>query len=338
VIAKREIAARLLDRSGLGRVCDHLPGRRGLVALGYHRIGNPEATLLDRGMFSATAEEFDAQLRYLKSSTDVIGLDDVETVLRGKRGRAVLLTFDDGYRDNYEVALPLLRAHGVPATFFLTTGFLDRPTVPWWDLISWMVRSTRQSDLELPRWVRWKRSLGQRDQDCTILALVTRCKSLPHQARAEFLGDLEAALEVDSREAERQFAGTLWMTWDMARAAKAAGMDLGAHTVSHPSLVHLCRQRQLEEIVECARRVREETGEAPRALSYPFGGLDRVNADTRACLREAGIPLCFSYYGGYNHPNGVDRFDLRRIRLSRLGSLDAFKFVVRLPYLSPTKD
>ncbi len=338
MIAKREFAARVLDRSGLGRVWDHMPGRRGLVALGYHRIGNPEATLLDRAMFSATAEEFEAQLRYLKSASDVIGLDDVETVLRGERGRAVLLTFDDGYRDNYEVAIPLLQAHGIRATFFLTTGFIDRPTVPWWDLISWMVRSTRRPELELPRWVGWKRWLGEGTRDSVILALVTRCKLLPQEARVDFLSDLEAALEVDSQEAEREHAATLWMTWDMARAAKAAGMDLGAHTVSHPSLVHLSRQRQLEEIVECARRLREETGEAPRALSYPFGGLDRVNTDTRACLEEAGIPFCFSYYGGYNPPGSVDRFDLRRIRLGRLASLDAFKFVVRLPSLSPTKD
>ncbi len=70
-------------------------------------------------------------------------------VLAAKRGRYGMITFDDGYRDNHATALPILKREGVTATFFVATGFIDAPRLPWWDEIAWMVRTSRQDGLEL---------------------------------------------------------------------------------------------------------------------------------------------------------------------------------------------
>jgi hypothetical protein len=130
--------ATALRRTGLGAALRRAGAWRGLLVLTYHRIGDPAESPLDRNLFSATAEEFARQVCHLARECEVIGLDDVPAALRARGGRRVLVTFDDGYRDNFELAFPLLRAAGMPAAFFLATGFLDRPRLSWWDELAWM--------------------------------------------------------------------------------------------------------------------------------------------------------------------------------------------------------
>src|ERR1700712_5414321 len=119
---RRAMAAAALERSGLGALLRLAPAWRGLVVLNYHRIGSPGDSPLDRDLWNASIEDFDAQIGFLARNFDVIGPEDVTA---RPAGRQVLVTFDDGYRDNHTAALPVLRAHGATATFFLTTGFLD---------------------------------------------------------------------------------------------------------------------------------------------------------------------------------------------------------------------
>src|ERR1700755_1848024 len=134
---RRAIAAAALERSGLGALLRLAPAWRGLVVLNYHRIGTPGDTSLDRAMWNATVEDFDAQVGFLARNFDVVGPGEAGPAADGRR---VLITFDDGYRDNHAAAMPILRAHGATATFFLTTGFLDAPRLAWWDEVAWMVR------------------------------------------------------------------------------------------------------------------------------------------------------------------------------------------------------
>jgi len=107
-----------------------------LLVLNYHRIGDPDATPYDRGLFSARQDAFAEQVAHLARSCDVISPADIETIRRERHGRFVLVTFDDGYRDNYELAVPVFASRGVPATFFVCTGYIDRPHLAWWDEIA----------------------------------------------------------------------------------------------------------------------------------------------------------------------------------------------------------
>jgi peptidoglycan/xylan/chitin deacetylase (PgdA/CDA1 family) len=326
---KRALAARVLAATGLRSLLSRVAGWSGVLGLNYHRIGAAGDTPYDRGLWSATPETFDAQVGWLKSHARVIGPDELPAALARRAGRHVLITFDDGYRDNYTEALPVLRRHGVPATFFIATGFIDRPRLPWWDEIAWMVRTSRKSAVELPAWLPAPVVFDEPDRERALRALLRVYKDRPAASTGNYLDVVGAATGTGRHD--QAGAADLWMTWDMIRELRAAGMAVGGHTVSHPVLARLSRDGQREEIAGCGRRLAEELGEPMRYFSYPVGGPAAFDDDTRACLREAGVRFAFSYYGGFRTFDGWDDYDVRRVAVESDTTLDWFKALVSLP-------
>src|SRR5688500_1041522 len=114
MIAARRHIARALDLTGASVVLQRIRVWEGIIALAYHRIGDEGASGFDQGLWSATVQAFDAQMAFLKKQCDVVGPSDLKDVIKKGRGRFALVTFDDGYRDNYEQAFPILKSHGLP--------------------------------------------------------------------------------------------------------------------------------------------------------------------------------------------------------------------------------
>ncbi len=151
---KRELLARGLYWSGVSFLLSQVPARDSLLVLNYHRIGNPEDDLFDPGVFSATAEQFDRQIAYLRRKVSLNNLDEALAFVNGElktkssRCRA-LITFDDGYLDNYELAYPILRSHGAQGVFFLATSMVGSCHVPWWDHIAYLMKTARRRQFHL---------------------------------------------------------------------------------------------------------------------------------------------------------------------------------------------
>src|SRR3954454_4083863 len=125
MFSKRKLAFGVLSKSGLTAFLRRCFPWSGVLCLNYHRVGDGSRSLFDRQLWSATAEEFDAQVHFLKKDFDLIMPDDLDEVRLKRQGRYALLTFDDGYRDNHDIAFPILKSHDVRATFFVSTGVLD---------------------------------------------------------------------------------------------------------------------------------------------------------------------------------------------------------------------
>ena len=305
---RRAVAAAALERSGLGALLRVAPTWRGLLALTYHRIGTPGDAPVDRAMWDATLEDFDTQVAFLARNFDIVGPADVGPQ---PAGRHVLITFDDGYRDNYTHALPILRAHNATATFFLTTGFLDRPRLAWWDEIAWMVRTSGGDGAEIP-------------------ALLDRVKTLPGTQREDWLNRLGAS--TGAGRAPAAAAAEQWMTWRMARELLAAGMTVGGHTVSHPILARLDEDAQRAEVVACRARLEAELGIPMRWFSYPNGDGGSFDARTRAIVAEAGAELAFAFHAGFvRRSDAWDPYALPRIAVGPRTAGAAFAATVTLP-------
>ncbi|MFZ1153953.1 MAG: polysaccharide deacetylase family protein [Solirubrobacteraceae bacterium] len=329
--SRRERAAALLNTPVLRATIERLGRWRGVLVLNYHRIGSSTGQPWDRTLWSASAEELDGQLHTLARHAEVIEPDQLSKTMNGKPGRRVLITFDDGYRDNYEIAFPLLREHGLRATFFLTTGFLDEPRAAWWDEIAWMACNAEDKpsggqamadDEVMPAGEAMPYggellpaglSLTGGDRSASIAALVARYKTLGDGEGEHFLEAL--AQKSGCGRCRTSDARALWMTWAMAREMQSAGMSIGGHTVTHPVLARLSPERQRDEIAACARRLHEELKVTMRWFAYPVGGHDTFTAVTQAILRDCGVELAFSFYGDYAKPSRWEPLDVPRIHV-----------------------
>ena len=284
---------------------------RGLLGLTYHRIGDHAAAPLDRGVFSTSAEAFAEQMAFLAREFDVITLADLPHARRDPRGRYVMVTFDDGYRDNYDLAFPILKRERVPATFFITTGFLDDQPLAWWDRIAYLVRQSALRQLpERPD--TWGGPLPLTDpasRELAIRAVLAAYYRTPGTKTAAFLEDLTRITDVDVPAA---LTDGLWMTWGNVRELKLAGMGIGGHTHTHPLLARLGPAEQVEEIRTCKERLLDAAGVRTRGFAYPVGSPDSFNTMTRAILLANGFDLGFAFYGGHQSMADLDFLDIRR--------------------------
>jgi peptidoglycan/xylan/chitin deacetylase (PgdA/CDA1 family) len=272
-----------------GRLLRRLAPWHGALVVTHHRIGEAASAWGDPAVFSATQEGFDAQLTAIARHADLIAPEDLEGVRR-RRGRCVLVTFDDGYRDLVTHALPVLQAHGVRAAAFLATGFMDRPHPAWWDELTWMAREAGVPE-RAPAWI-------------------ARHKQLPAAVAERRVAALSA--RTGTGRAPEPLWREDWLTWDDVRTLRDAGMTLGGHTVTHPLLARLPEAAQAAEVEDGARRLAEETGRRPRWFAYPVGTPDAFDARTRRVVEAAGFDLAFSFYSGWNPWTRWDPFDVRR--------------------------
>ena len=328
---KKAIATRLLCQSGLRFLLERTTGWSGVLVLNYHRVGNGNESPFDRALWSADSKAFTDQIRFCKSQLDLITPDDIPRVLSHGRGRYALITFDDGYRDNYEIAFPILKAEDVPATFFIATGFVDAPQVPWWDEIAWMVRTSRKDRVELLGWIPAPVSFDEPDRELAVRTFLRAYKAMPVEFTDRYLDALADA--TGSGRCGESVGSHFWMNWDMLREMKSAGMTVAGHSVTHPILARAPRERQRDEIFGCAARLAEEMGEPMSYFSYPVGAPNSFNSVTQECLQEAGVRYAFSYYGGFRRFGDWNNYDVRRVAVETYLTADWFRSIVTLPQL-----
>jgi peptidoglycan/xylan/chitin deacetylase (PgdA/CDA1 family) len=328
-VSRLERAAHLFDATRIRTLALRGGGWSGVLALIYHRIGDGRQSYFDRSLFSATPDAFDAQVAFVARYCEVIGPTEIEEARRSGRGRYAMLTFDDGYRDNFDIALPILRSHGITATLFPTTGFLDCPRLSWWDQIAWMVRSSPRKGIPQGEWLPAPVIFDEPDRERAVSVLLARYKALSGEQAEPFLDFVGDA--TGSGRPDESHASTLWMNWDMVRELNSAGMSIGGHTVSHPRLIQLGDEEQRAEIAGCAGRLRAELGHPMTVFSYP-GGV--FNEATHACLRELGVEYGFTASGGYSRFDGNwNSYSIRRTSVDTTMTLGHFRSTATLPQL-----
>lgn len=272
------------------------PAGRGarLNVLIFHRV-LPRPDPLFPGEVDAAA--FDALLGWVKSWFNVLPLD--EAIRRLADGslpaRAAALSFDDGYADNHDVALPLLQKHGLPCSFFVATGFIDGGRM-WNDTLIESVRRSTLARLDL-RGLKGasgedlgEHALGDDAQRRTVLhGLIERVKYLPPEPRL-------ACVDAIALRAEVSPPCDLMMTSDQVRALRRAGMQIGAHTVNHPILATLGPQEAADEISRSRDVLQTVLGERVGLFAYPNGkpGTDYLPDVHPGIVRELGFDAAVS--------------------------------------------
>lgn len=326
----RDILVRVTDALGLNAALARVARRPGLVVLAYHRIGDAANQPFDDELFSASADDFRAQLRHLQRHVDVIS---ASTLLEATRhGRlelsrpSALITFDDGYRDNCDVAMPILRELGLPAVFFIAAGYIDSRRLTWWDRVACIVKQSARPSLTLSYPEPLTVDLRNGGRPAAIRQILRAYKRTPDVDDARFFAMLEHEAGVTAQGVPG--SSDLFMTWDQVRTLVSAGMEIGGHTYNHPVLSRVPADAQRHELSHAKQRIEAETGVEVRLMAYPVGGREAFTTVTQQLAADTGYRAAFSYYGGVNRPGDSGLFDLKREAVDRDDSLAMFRYRV----------
>jgi len=279
---------RTLGVTQLHRLLAPWTAGRGAI-LTMHRVRPaPAQAFQPNGHLEITPEFLDRLLGWVRrQGIDILTLDEALARLAAPAhgGRFVVLTLDDGYRDNLEIALPVFERHAAPFTVFVASGFPDRNANPWWmtleaaiagsDRVAWL----GASPLTLP-------TRTSAEKYSAFNTLATRVESLPEDAQRAVMDDFAARHRVDVPA----LLDDAFMTWDELR--QLAGEPLatvGGHTVNHPALGRLQEDRAREEVVTGADRLQAELGRRPRHFAYPYGYPGKVGERDYRLLAALGF-------------------------------------------------
>ena len=275
-----------------------------LSILIFHRVLESSDPVLAS---EPSAEQFDALMQHVKSTFRVLPLGDaVHALFRGTLpSRALAISFDDGYADNLTHAAPILRRHGLPATVFVATGYLDGGCM-FNDRVIEALRATRCTDLDLTPLGLGRYPLDSVDaRRRAIDGVLDAIKYLPFADRERCAADV-------AERADVPIPVNLMLTRDGVRSLGAMGLDIGAHTVRHPILTELSRDEAWREIVDSKRELEAIVGRDVMLFAYPNGKPDRDYAREHvAMVRDAGFMAAVSTAWGVAS-RASDAFQLPR--------------------------
>ena len=275
-----------------------------LSVLIFHRVLPEADAIFPNEMYAA---RFDAVCDWLASWFNVLPLDNAAAALKAGTlpARAACITFDDGYADNCRIAMPILQRYCLTATFFIATGFLDGGRM-WNDTVVESIRRCSGLSLDLSSLGLGAHPIGSiSERQSAIAALLKKIKYLVVQERI-------AVTEQIAKLARVQLPHDLMMTSAEVKAMRHAGMQIGAHTLSHPILATLAEDDALKEIEGSKIFLEQLLGERVGLFAYPNGkpGEDYTSQSVKL-VRSLDFDAAVSTQWGASS-TGDDLFQIRR--------------------------
>jgi peptidoglycan/xylan/chitin deacetylase (PgdA/CDA1 family) len=322
-MSRRQLVASFFESIGATELMLSLRGRAAfpwLPILTFHRIraDHDDSFLFDECVVDSTPSDFERQMATVKRYFTPVGISDLLHYADGGDlpRNPVLISFDDGYRDNYDTALPILQKHGIKAMFFIATSYISERRMFWWDRINYLVKKTNRRAIELsyPQSLRFE-THNQDARRATIRAILRLVKSRFALDLPRMLDDLTRATDVRwTDELDRSLADEHLMVWDHVRALRAAGMDVQSHTRAHRVLQTLPDAQLVGELSGSREDLERELDEPIEAISYPIGHRIADRSYIRKALQQAGYKMGFTNATG-THPlwRKFDCYNVNRI-------------------------
>ena len=305
--------------------------RNSLTVLNYHRIDDPDRADFDtfKPNVSARPEDFDRQMDYMARWFNVVSTRQLVDFLRGGKPlppHAALITFDDGYLDNYTNAYPILRKYNFPAIIFLTTNHIESDLPFYWDLIAYCFYHTQLNHIQFPNGTR-REWTGRAEAEQVSGELIASLKVLSEDEKRAWVARLPEMLEVTIPAG---FFRNLMVSWDQVREMNQNSIEFGGHTMNHPILTRVPLERAKEEIIGAKARVDKELGKETVGFAYPNGLENDYNADIQRVTEDAGCGAAFTLLNGPSQLAEVkgEPFAIRRIFISHKHTLPQFAALV----------
>ena len=298
-----------------------------LTVLNYHRINDTFREDFDtfRPNVSATPSDFAAQMDYVSRKYNVISGTDLAAFIKGRHqlpAHAAMITFDDGYYDNYSNAYPILKARNLSAIIFLATDFIGSRKPFFWDLIAYCFFHTKKEQVQLP--LLGAQSWADKSaRELVMQRLIETLKKVSEVEKQRIIDQLPQILGVD---VPNEVFKKLMMSWSDAKELSENCVELGAHTASHPILTRIPLGDTNVELLKSKRNIEAEIGKPVVSFAYPNGQSSDFNEDIVDRVQQAGFEIAFTLLPGPTRRITVRKnpLTIRRIFLSYTDSFHRF--------------
>ena len=308
-MALKEFIAAIANRSGFldlyGTVRRKITGSQ-VAILVFHRIA-PES----ENWFSAplSPQKFEKQILYFKNNYEVLPLEVlVENIKSGRplRGKAVVITMDDGNKDNYRYAYPILKKHNLPATVFISTGYIGTGKLFWWHQVEYAIRNTFMTELQVDGLGRLALS-SETLRRQTAEEVIEKLNEFPEAEKNRLIAQIVKLSRVsvpDDLSEERI------LNWDEILEMEKNGISFGAHTVTHPILTRVSLEQAKIEISQSRKDIEQRLGHKVNTFAYPNG---LHNSQIIEIVREGGFTCAVTVLPERLIKAGDNVFALNRI-------------------------
>lgn len=302
----RMAGLRALEVSGLNYLVRQFHSGR-LLIFCYHgvvsrRLARHEANFET----TVSAGDFATHLRFFAKRFRPVALQDVRTAIAGGKPlppRAVLITFDDGYRNVYTHAAPILREHGIPAAVFLSTAYIGSDSLYWYDEVRQRLDRWQEPQIEMPGGGPAFPWPGEaRNRDAVARRIRQACKRVPNQQRLDYLEYLRAHTQpLDLTEEQHHVLDP--MNWTEARGLLGMGFEIGSHTVTHPILTNIAADDLDRELTDSKAEIERRIGTACYSIAWPNGTPADFSPAVTEAARHSGYELAFTMVERMNRPD-----------------------------------
>lgn len=308
-IKKGLLVSRLISVAG------KLKGPSAAILMYHSVMDDPARASQTLGGIIHSSAIFTRQMELLAREFVPISLDDLlHTLSNGGslRPRSVIVTFDDGYADNLEVATPILNRVGVPATFYITVDCVETANLPWPSRLRYSFYTTKKASWNDTNKIGWAlRDFADRDR--AFLAASDLCARLAGEAQLAFVRKVEKDLEAGPPPPSER----LMMTWEQVRGLVKNGHIVGSHTLTHPNMAYVDVSAAKRELADSKRRLEAVLENPVIHFSYPCPALSpHWSESTRKMSAEVGYRTAVTTIGGPVKTDD-DPLSLHRVRPSK---------------------
>ncbi len=282
-----------------------------IAILKYHSVQDEPQRYVHSlgGGIVTSASTFREQMEIVARKFHPVTMDDVLLFLDGKKQlprKPVVITFDDGFADNIEVAAPILEHFGIRGAFYITVDPVEKGGVPWFCRIRHAFGTTHRQNWSDSVSACSRNLADPADRKAAFLVASERCARRRGNAQEIVVRTIEEELEV------QPLSEKLMMTWDQVRTLHRLGHIIGSHTVTHPNMAYMGAEDLRIECVESKKKLEKELGAAVPHFSYPSPILQpHWSEETLQCTEEAGYRCAVTSTAGpaqkRQHPLALQR-------------------------------
>jgi peptidoglycan/xylan/chitin deacetylase (PgdA/CDA1 family) len=275
-----------------------------VMILYYHRI-NPSNDKWH--LKHLDPKSFEEQIKYLLHNFDIISLNNLnKLIINGKLPKkAVVLTFDDGYKDNYKFAYPILKKYNLPATIYLSTGPIEEKKLFWTDEVRYILLKTDLETINLNK-LGFYHLGSDEDKIRAASIIISKLKKMENTKKNRIIENLVKLSDVNIPD---KLGKQDILSWNEIKRMNKNGVDFGAHTVNHPILTQLTIDEAKFEIQNSKNSIEENLEIEVDSFAYPNGD---YNHKILSIVKKAGFNSSVTVKPGFVHNSIGEIYQLNR--------------------------